>query len=218
MPNITVRNLKNEPIRDIELPEDVFGAEWNEHVVYEVVKAHLAGIRSGTAATKVRSEVSGSGKKLWKQKHTGRARMGSIRSPIWRKGGTVHGPHPRDYTMKVNVRTKKGALRSVLSQKVSESKLLVLDRIEIVPSEKELKATGRKRLTRSLAIALKGLGVEGKALVVDMKGNENLELATRNNPKLVLTAANRVNVYDVINAKFVVVSEAALTKVTEALR
>ncbi len=210
--------MKNEPVRDLELPEDVFAVPFNEHMVHLVVKAHLAGLRRGTHATKVRSEVAGSGKKLWKQKHTGRARMGSVRSPIWRKGGTVHGPHPRDYSMKVNVREKKGALRSVLSQKVAESKLLVLDRMEILADEKKLKATGRKGFTRSLVNTLVGLGIKGKALIVDSHGNENLDLAARNQPKLVMAEAQNVNVYDVLNSEWLIISEAALARVTEHLR
>ena len=215
MANITVKNLKNESVRDIQLPDDVFAVPFNEHLVWEVVKAHLAGRRAGTHETKVRSDVAGSGKKLWKQKHTGRARMGSVRSPIWRKGGTVHGPHPRDYSLKVNVKAKKGALRSALSQKLADSRILVIDRLEMSNAPDK---DGRKRLTKGLATALKGLGVEGKALVVEAARNENLEMASRNNPKLVLSDANQVNVYDVMNARWIVVSEAALAKVTENLR
>lgn len=217
MPNITVRNLKNEPVREVELPDEVFAAPWNDHLVWEVVKAHLAGLRAGTHSTKVRSEVAGSGKKLWKQKHTGRARMGSIRSPIWRKGGVVHGPHPRDYSMKVNVKAKKTALRAALSRKVQDSKLLIVDRLTVEAAADAAK-TGRKRLTTQFATALGTLGVKGKALLVENHGNENLEFAARNQAKLMLSEARSVNVYDVLNAEWVVISEAALAKVTEVLR
>lgn len=217
MPNITVRNLRNEPVRDLDLPVEIFDAPWNDHLIWEVVKAHLAGLRSGTHDVKTRSEVAGSGKKLWKQKHTGRARMGSVRSPIWRKGGTVHGPTPHSYELKVNIKAKKTALRAVLSKKVADGRLLVLDRMEVEAAPDAAK-TGRKRLTKQFATALAGLGVKGKALIVDSHGNTGLEMAARNQAKLSMAEARSVNVYDAMNAEWVVLSEAALARVTEVLR
>jgi large subunit ribosomal protein L4 len=217
MANIQVRNLKNEPLHEIELVSDVFEAPWNEHVVWEVVKSYLAGLRAGTHDTKTRSEVAGSGKKLWKQKHTGRARMGSARSPIWRKGGTVHGPHPHEYGGKVNIKTKKVALRSVLAKKAADQRIVVVDLLEVRP-DATAEAKGRKRLTQQLATALGLLGVKGKALLVDCHGNDGLALAARNQPKVRLTEAKNVNAYDVLDADWLVLSEPALAKVTEVLR
>jgi large subunit ribosomal protein L4 len=203
---IAVKNLRNETLREIELPEEVFAYPFKEHLVHTAVRAHLAGLRRGTHKTKVRSEVSGAGKKLWKQKGTGRARVGSLRSPIWRKGGTVHGPQPRDYSMDLTVREKKNALKSVLSRKVADATLIVVDQMSL-DSHK----------TKALSLSLKGLGLEKKALIVDSMGNENLRLAVRNNPHLLAVDALAVNVYEVLYRDHVVVSEAALNTLVEVL-
>lgn len=203
---IQVKSLKNETVREIELPEAVFGYPLKEHLIHTAVQAYLAGLRAGTHATKTRAEVSGAGKKLWKQKGTGRARMGSLRSPIWRKGGTVHGPQPRSYEKALSVREKKNALKSALSQKLAAQELVVVDSLELASHK-----------TKELAAQLAGLGIAGKALLVDGQGNENLTLAARNNPRLKTVDALAVNVYDVVDRPHVIVSEAALGKLVEVL-
>jgi large subunit ribosomal protein L4 len=203
---IAVKNFDNKTVRELDLPEDVFSYPYKEHLIHTVVQAYLAGLRAGTHKTKVRSEVAGSGKKLWKQKGTGRARMGSVRSPLWRHGGTVHGPVPRDYSKDVSAREKKSALKSVLSRKLKESQVIVLDSLE-VPTHR----------TSELATLLERLGAEGKVLLVDRKDNENLTLASRNNPRLKTVDALAVNVYDVVNRPWLVVSEQALGRLVEVL-
>ena len=154
----------------------------------------------------MRSEVSGSGKKLWKQKGTGRARMGSVRSPIWRHGGTVHGPVPRDYTKDVSPREKRNALKSALSRKLKEAQVIVLESLE-VPTHR----------TKELATLLSRLGAEGRVLLVDHFDNEKLALAARNNARVKTVDAMGVNVYDVVDRPWVVFSEQALGRLVEVL-
>jgi len=203
---ITVKNLENKKVKELDLPEEIFSYPYKQHLIHTAVQAFLAGLRSGTHKTKTRSEVSGAGKKLWKQKGTGRARVGSIRSPLWRKGGTVHGPVPRDYSKDLSVGEKKNALKSALSRKVKDEQLIILETLS-VPSHK----------TQELVAILDKVGVAGKALLVDMRGNENLALASRNNPGLKTVDALGVNVYDVVDRSFVVMSEQALGRLVEVL-
>jgi large subunit ribosomal protein L4 len=203
---IAVKNFENKTVRELDLPEDVFSYPYKEHLIHTVVQAYLASLRAGTHKTKVRSEVSGSGKKLWKQKGTGRARTGSVRSPIWRHGGTVHGPVPRDYAKDISAREKKSALKSVLSRKLKESQVIVLDSLE-VPTHQ----------TKELISLLVRLGAEGKVLLVDRKDNENLTLASRNNPRVKAVDALAVNVYDVVDRPWLVLSEQALGRLVEVL-
>jgi len=203
---IPVKNLQNRELRQIEVPDEVFGYPYKQHLIHVAVQAHLAGLRRGTHKTKVRSEVSGSGRKLWKQKGTGRARVGSIRTPLWRKGGTVHGPVPRSYEKDLSAREKRNALRSALSRKLAEAGLLVLDSLEL-----------QSHRTAELQAQLHELGIEGKALLVDGRDNEKLALAARNNPRLKTVDALGVNVYDVVDRPFVVVSEPALKRLVEVL-
>ncbi|HVT59655.1 MAG TPA: 50S ribosomal protein L4 [Thermoanaerobaculia bacterium] len=203
---IAVRNIDNQQLREIEVPESVFDYPYNEHLIHEAVQAYLAGLRRGTHKTKTRAEVSGSGRKLWRQKGTGRARTGDIRNPKWRKGGTVWGPVPRDYEKGLSVREKKNALKSALSRKAAESRIVVLDSLEL----------GSHR-TRELAKSLASLGIAGKALLVDSRDNHNLELAARNNRAVKTVDALAVNVYDVIDRPFLVLSEVALKRLVEVL-
>jgi large subunit ribosomal protein L4 len=203
---IAVKNFDNKTVREIELPESLSGYPYKKHLIHTVVQAYLAGQRAGTHKTKVRGEVSGSGKKLWKQKGTGRARMGSVRSPLWRHGGTVHGPVPRDYSKDVSTREKKNALRSALSYKLREQRVLVLENLEV--------ETAR---TAALAKLLDKLGTDGKVLLVDRHENENLTLASRNNPRLKTVDAMGVNVYDVVDRPWVVLSEDAFNRLVEVL-
>lgn len=203
---IAVRNLQNKKVRELELPEAVSDYPLKRHLIHTVVQAYLAGQRAGTHKTKVRSEVAGSGKKLWRQKGTGRARVGSVRSPLWRHGGTVHGPQPRDYSKAVTAREKKNALRSALAQKFRDDQVVVVDSL-----------AGVEPKTKELVSALTRLGADGKALLVDRWENENLALAARNNPRLKAVDALGVNVYDVVDRTWLVVSEEALGGLLEVL-
>jgi large subunit ribosomal protein L4 len=203
---IAVKNFDNQQVREIEVPEEIFGYPYKQHLIHEAVQAYLAGLRRGTHKTKTRSEVSGSGRKLWRQKGTGRARTGDIRNPKWRKGGTVHGPVPRSYEKDLSRREKKNALKSALSKKLAEQSILVLDGLE-VGSHK----------TRDLLARLDKLGVRGKALLVDSRDNRDLALAARNVKALKTVDALGVNVYDVVGRSHLVLSEDALARLVEVL-
>lgn len=205
---IEVRNWQNEVVGEVDLPEKVFACPRRPHLVWEAVKAHLAGLRRGTHSTKTRSMVSGGGKKPWKQKGTGRSRHGSIRSPLWRHGATTFGPQPRDYSKKVNVKAKKGALKSALSDRVRQGQLVVLDTLEV-----------DSHRTKELGARLAVLGLVGsRVLLVDSNDNLNLLLASRNRPELAAADALRLNVYDVLNHATVVFSRRALAQVAEVLQ
>jgi large subunit ribosomal protein L4 len=203
---IAVKNFDNKTVRELDVPESLSAYPYKEHLIHTVVQAHLAGQRAGTHKTKVRSEVAGSGKKLWKQKGTGRARMGSVRSPLWRHGGTVHGPVPRSYAKGVTGAEKKNALRSVLSRKLRDAQVVVLESLA-VPSHK----------TKELAAILDKIGTSGKVLLVDRHDNENLALAARNHPSVKTVDALAVQVYDVVDRPWLVVSEQAFGKLVEVL-
>ncbi len=203
---VPIRNLNAETVGEANLPEEIFGVPFRRHVVWEVVRAIRAREHAGTHKTKVRSEVSGTGKKPFKQKHTGRARQGGGRPPIHRHGGTVHGPVPRSYELKVNVATKKAALRCVLSEKLRENQLVLLESLEL-PTHR----------TKDLAAAMAKLGVTGKALLLDRRENEKLAKAARNNPLLLVEDALGLDAYAALEAGTVVLTEQALKTVTEVL-
>lgn len=188
------------------MPTGVFDYPYRRHLVWEVVKAYLAGQRRGTHKTKTRSEVSGSGRKPFRQKGTGRARQGGSRPPIHRHGGISHGPVLRSYAHDVSVGEKKNALKAVLSQRLREERLLVLDKMEL-----------DSHRTRDLKAAVGGLGITGKTLFVDSRENENLALASRNVREWKLVDPLRVNVYDVLNHGTLVLSQGALARVVEHL-
>ena len=204
---IDVRNWDNEVVGKLDLPDAVFAREVNQHLVWEVVRAYLASRRRGTHKTKERSEVSGTRAKPWRQKHTGRARAGSRQSPLWRSGGTVHGPRPRSYVQKINKKARRAALSGVLSQRVAEGRLLVLNTLELdAPKTKEFLAR------------LETLGVKGeKVLLVDGLENLNLHLASRNRPELKMLDAGSLNAYEVLNHRWIVTSEPGLRALTEVL-
>jgi large subunit ribosomal protein L4 len=204
---IEVKNWGNEVVGQVELPETVFEQEVSEHLVWEVVRAHLANRRRGTHKTKERGEVAGSGIKPWKQKHTGRARAGSRRSPLWRHGGTVHGPRPRSYAIKVNRKARRAALRGVLSQRVREGRLVVLDTMDLDAPK-----------TRGFVERLGALGLAGqKVLLVDGLDNLNLHLASRNRPGVKLLDAASVSTYEVLYHRWLLVSEQGLRNLSEVL-
>jgi large subunit ribosomal protein L4 len=207
MPKVDVVDLKNQKVGEVELADAVFAAEVKEHLIYESVRQHLAARRSGTAKTKNRWEVAGSGRKLWRQKGTGRARVGSIRSPLWRHGGTTHGPQPRDYGYRLNRKMVLGALRSALTAKLRDGEMKVVDGWRL-PDFK----------TKSMAVALKALEAGRTVLLVSTAdANRNLELSSRNLPGVKLVAAKDVTAYDLLAHKHVVMSEAAAKKLSEAL-
>lgn len=207
MPSVSVFNLNNESVGSLDLADEVFGAPVNEDLLYEAVRHHLASIRGGDAKTKTRHEVSGSGKKLWRQKGTGRARMGSIRSPLWRHGGTVHGPQPRDYSYNLPRKMVLGALRSALSAKLRDGELRVIQEFALEDHK-----------TRTMSAALAKLEAVKTVLLVDAAENRNAELGSRNLPGVKLVATKDVNVYDLLGHDRVLVSEAAARKLSEALR
>jgi large subunit ribosomal protein L4 len=206
MPTIDIKNWDNKKVGSVELPDEIFAYPYKEHLVHEAVRNYLAGLRQGTHKTKSRSEVAGSGKKPFRQKGTGRARQGGNRPPIHRHGGTVHGPVPRDYSYKMNTKEKKAALKSALSQRVKEGTFVVVSDMAVDEAK-----------TKAFALKVAGIGVEGKALLIDTMENTNALLASRNNPKLQFVDALHVNVYDVVNNRYIVLSQAALDRLTEAL-
>jgi large subunit ribosomal protein L4 len=206
MPKVDVLDLNNAKIGELELSEAVFGADVNEHLIYESVRNHLAGLRGGNAKTKVRREVAGAGKKLWKQKGTGRARVGSIRSPLWRHGGTTHGPVPRDYSYRLNKKMVAGALRSALTAKLRDGELKVVQGFAL-PDHK----------SKSMAGVLRTLELDRTVLLVSNGDNRNLDLGSRNLPGVKLVATKDVTTYDVLAHKHIVLSEAAAVKLSEAL-
>jgi large subunit ribosomal protein L4 len=206
MATVDVFDLRNQVVGSVELSDDVFGAEVNENLIYEAVRHYRAGLRGGNAKTKTRHEVSGSGKKLWKQKGTGRARMGSIRSPLWRHGGTVHGPVVRSYAYKLPRKMLLGALRSALSAKLRDGELRVVREFAIgEPKSKLMRKT------------LDVLDAKKTVLLVDNAGNKNLSLSSRNLEGVKLVPTRDVTVYDLLAYKQVVISSAAAQKLSEAL-
>ena len=206
MPSVDIIDLNNKAVGSIELADAVFGAEVNEALLYEAVRQHRAARRSGSAATKTRHEVSGSGRKLWKQKGTGRARMGSIRSPLWRHGGTVHGPQPRSYEYKLPRKMVLGALRSALSAKLRDGELRVVRAFEL---------TNHK--TKTALNVLGKLEAKKTVLLVEAGENTNLNRASRNLPGVKLVPTRDVNVYDLLRYQEVLLSEDAARKLSEAL-
>lgn len=207
MPSVDVINLANQKVGTVELSEEVFGAPVNENLLYESVRHHMAGERGGNAKTKTRHEVAGSGKKLWRQKGTGRARMGSIRSPLWRHGGTVHGPQPRDYSYRLNRKMITGALRSALSQKLSSGELRVVDQFAF--------AEPKSKLVRK---ALDTIESVKSTLVVDNSGDRNLALGSRNLEGVRVVASKDLTTYDILRYKSVLLSKAVAEKLSEALK
>ena len=187
MPSIDVYNIEGKKVSTIDLKEEVFGITPNEKIVHSVLVNYMANQRQGTSNTKTRAEVSGGGRKPWKQKGTGRARQGSIRSPQWFKGGIALGPKPRSYSYRVNKKEKQLAIKSVLSSKVLENNLVVVDSIPF----KEIK-------TKNMVSTLTNLKVEGKTLIVLPEKNENVQKSARNIEGLKTSLVNTINVYDLL--------------------
>ncbi len=206
MPSVDILDLNGAVVGSFELADAVFGAEVNEALLYEAVRQYTAARRSGTAATKTRHEVSGSGKKLWKQKGTGRARVGSIRSPLWRHGGTVHGPQPRSYEYKLPRKMIVGALRSALSAKLRDGELRVIQAFQLADHK-----------TKGFRQVLNKLEINRSVLLVEAAENRNLALASRNLERVKLVPTRELNVYDLLAHQQVLLSEPAARKLSEAL-
>jgi large subunit ribosomal protein L4 len=207
MAQIPVRDWNNKTLRTLELDEAVFGYPLKEHLIYEAVCAYRAGGRAGTHKIKNRSEVSGGTKKLWKQKHTGRARVGDNRSPLWRHGGTIQGPTPRDYGWSFPAAMRRNAIKSALAQKLRDGQIVCVDGFELkTPKTKDLEGA-----------LFDNLGVTRKALLLPLDADVNLDLAARNNPRLKVVRALGVSIVDLLDHETVVVSEPALKRLSEVL-
>jgi large subunit ribosomal protein L4 len=211
MATVKVRNLKNVEVGDVELSDAVFGVELNETLIHAAVRNYLANRRQGTSATKTRGNVSGSGRKLWKQKGTGRARIASLRSPLWKGGGNVHGPQPRDWSYKMPKKMRRGALRSALSERLREGNLIVIDDFSF-----------ENPRTKDFLGAMAQLGFNDKkkqvkTLIVDSLDNSNLILSSRNVQKTKVTNGYGLNIYDIIYHEKLLVSRAALDEINHLL-
>jgi large subunit ribosomal protein L4 len=206
MPVVDVVNLDGKKVGQVELADAVFGAKVNPHLLHEASRWYLRGLRSGTHKTKDKSEVSGAGRKLWRQKGTGRARVGSIRSPLWRHGGTVHGPKPRDYSYALPKKMLLGALRSALSAKLADQKLMVVDAWSL--------ETHKAKALRTVLDKLNG---EKSALLVSSGENRNLELASRNLDRVKLVAPNVLQPYDLLKHDLLLLSKDAVARLSHSL-
>ena len=206
MPTVKVRNLKNKEVGEVTLSDAVFGAELNESLIHAAVRNFQANARQGTSATKTRGNVSGSGRKLWKQKGTGRARIASLRSPLWKGGGNVHGPQPRDWSYEMPKKMRRGALRSALSERLREGNLIVIDEF-----------TFSSPKTKDFVSTLAELGAATKTLVVDSLDNANLVLSARNVQKTKVTNSYGLNIYDLIYHEKLFISKAAIEELNRIL-
>lgn len=207
MPSIVVYNQLGAEVGKINLNENVFGIEPNMQVVYDVVNAERAAMRQGTHKTKTRTEVRGGGRKPWRQKGTGRARQGSIRSPQWRGGGVVFGPTPRSYSVKVNKKVVKLAIKSLLSDKFVNNNIIVVDKIQLEDYK-----------TKGLVAVLNNLNAKGKIVVITTEEDFNLFTAGRNIPNVYVQTKQHLSVYDLINADMYVTTEEAIKKYEEDLK
>lgn len=207
MVEVEVRNLKNKVVEKLTLDEEVFNYTARETLVWEAVNAYQAAQRKGTHATKTRADVRGGGKKPWRQKGTGRARAGSIRSPLWKKGGVTFGPQPRDYEQSFPKKKRRGALKLVLSDKLRNQKLTVIDEISLESPR-----------TKEFLGVLENLKLEEKILVVDDRENRNLYLGSRNVPRVTSVPTVGLNVYDLLNCQHLLISKRAILALQEALK
>lgn len=206
MPTVKVRNLKNKEVGEVELSDAVFNAPFNEPLIHAAVRNFMANARNGTSATKTRGDVSGAGRKLWKQKGTGRARIASLRSPLWKGGGNVHGPQPRDWSYNMPKKMRRGALRSALSERVREGNVIVVEEWSL-----------DKPKTKDFVASLATLGLEGKTLIVDTFDNENLMLSARNLQRAKVVNSLGLNIYDLLYHEKLVLSQAAIGELEQLL-
>lgn len=203
MANVALYNMRAEQVGSIELSDSIFGVEVNEHAVHMAVVQYLANQRQGTKSTKTRAEVRGGGRKPWRQKGTGRARQGSTRSPQWTGGGVVFAPKPRDFSIKLNKKLKRLAMKSALTSRVQENKLIVLDELKL----NEIKTKEMKKVVDGFKL--------NKALIVIDGNDKNVILSTRNIPGIRTAAVNTLNVYDILKYDTFVVTKEAVTKIQE---
>ena len=204
MPKVDVLSVDGKKVKELELNENVFGIEPNENIVHSAIVNYLANQRQGTQNTKTRAEVSGGGRKPWRQKGTGRARQGSIRAPQWIKGGIALGPRPRSYSYKINKKEKRLAIKSILSSKVAEKELVVLDKLEL----KEIK-------TANMVKVLNNVKAEGKTLILLPANNENVFKSSRNIEGVKTLTVDTINAYDLVKYKGLVVTEDTVKKLEE---
>ena len=204
MPKVDVLNINGQKVEELELSESIFAAEISEYAVYEVIKNHLANRRQGTQSAKTRAEVRGGGRKHWRQKGTGRARQGSTRSPQWIGGGVVFAPKPRDYSYSVNKKVRRLALKSVLTTKVNEGNLIVLDALEMNAPK-----------TKDFIAMLSAVNAGKKALVVTAENSPNVVKSGRNIPGVDITFVNTLNVYDIMRHDSLIITKEAVRKVEE---
>jgi large subunit ribosomal protein L4 len=211
MPTVKVRNLKNKEVGEVSLADAVFGVELNESLIHAALMNYQANGRQGTSATKTRGNVSGSGRKLWKQKGTGRARIASLRSPLWKGGGNVHGPQPRDWSYKMPKKMRRGALRSALSERLREGNLIIVEEFGFkTPKTKDfLEAVG--------ALGLVENRKRTKTLIVDSLDNANLVLSSRNVEKTKVTNSFGLNIYDILYHEKLLISKAAIEELNQLL-
>ena len=203
MANVSVYNMEGKEVGTMELNDAVFGVEINEHLVHMAVVQHLANKRQGTQKAKTRSEVSGGGRKPWRQKGTGHARQGSTRAPQWTGGGVVFAPVPRDYSFKLNKKEKRSALKSALTSRVQENKFIVVDEIKL----DEIKTKKFKAVLDNLKV--------NKAIVILDQNDQNVILSARNIPDVITAQTNTINVYDIMKYNTVIVTKAAVEKIQE---
>ena len=203
MASVAMVDMSNKKVKDVELPA-VFGVEVKSHLLHSAVVNQLANRRAGTAATKTKGLVSGGGKKPFKQKGTGRARAGSTRSPLWRHGGTVFGPTPRDYSYSMPKKEKRAALAAALSSKVSDNRMIVLDKLELAGPR-----------TKQMAELMKALGVAESALVLIAAENKNVALASRNMPNIKVLRMENINVYDLLKYRYLITTQDAIATMQE---
>lgn len=204
MPKVALYNIEGAQVGEIDLSDEVFGIEPNEAVVHEAVVMQLASMRRGTSSTKTRAEVRGGGRKPWRQKGTGRARAGTTRSPLWRKGGIVFGPKPRDYAYSIPKKKSRLALKSVLSAKVSEGNIIVLNEIAFAQPK-----------TKEMIRVLDNLKVKGKAAVVTADSGDFVEQSARNIPGIKPLYADGINVYDLLNHEKLIITKDAVSRIEE---
>lgn len=210
MPTVKVRNLKNKEVGEVTLSDAVFGVELNEALIHAAVMNFQANGRQGTSATKTRGNVSGSGRKLWKQKGTGRARIASLRSPLWKGGGNVHGPQPRDWSYKMPKKMRRGALRSALSERLREGNVIVID-------EFGFKTPKTKDFLGSISGLVSSDKKQTKTLIVDSLDNANLVLSSRNVQKTKVTNSFGLNIYDILYHEKLLISKTAIEELNDLL-
>ena len=206
MPTVKVRDLKNEEVGEVQLSDAVFDVPFNEPLIHAAIRNFMANARRGTSATKTRGDVAGSGRKLWKQKGTGRARIASLRSPLWKGGGNAHGPQPRDWSYNMPKKMRQGALRSALSERVREGNVILLDGWTL-----------DKPATKEFVVSLEKLGLAGKTLIVDSHDNENLILSARNFQRAKVVNSFGLNIYDLLYHEKLVLSRAAAEELEQLL-